>query len=241
MSSQIALLIGASGQTGQHLLKELLNSPNYSQVHEYGRRVTDTELLSSGKDKLQQKVIDFEKLNDSGLKDGNWDVVFITLGTTRKNAGSVEAFEKIDREYVINVAREARISGKDQRLVYLSSTGANASSSFLYTKSKGLTELGLASLGYKDTIIFRPAMLAGVDRPESRPLETIARYFTNGLSHITSSVEIKVATLAKAMAKAGSLGSASLPPVARATQAGKENASFTVVGNAGAIALAQFE
>ncbi|KAJ3842148.1 hypothetical protein F5878DRAFT_639052 [Lentinula raphanica] len=241
MSSQIALLIGASGQTGQHLLKELLNSPNYSQVHEYGRRVTDTELLSSGKDKLQQKVIDFEKLNDSGLKDGNWDVVFITLGTTRKNAGSVEAFEKIDREYVINVAREARINGKDQRLVYLSSTGADASSSFLYTKSKGLTELGLASLGYKDTIIFRPAMLAGVDRPESRPLETIARYFTNGLSHITSSVEIKVATLAKAMAKAGSLGSASLPPVARATQAGKENASFTVVGNAGAIALAQFE
>ncbi|KAJ3761778.1 hypothetical protein EV360DRAFT_79926 [Lentinula raphanica] len=241
MSSQIALLIGASGQTGQHLLKEVLNSPNYSQVHEYGRRVTDTELLSSGKDKLQQKVINFEKLNESGLKDGNWDVVFITLGTTRKNAGSVEAFEKIDREYVINVAREARISGKDQRLVYLSSTGANASSSFLYTKSKGLTELGLASLGYKDTIIFRPAMLAGVDRPESRPLETIARYFTNGLSHITSSVEIKVATLAKAMAKAGSLGSASLPPVARATQAGKENASFTVVGNAGAIALAQFE
>ncbi|KAJ3832605.1 hypothetical protein F5878DRAFT_500608, partial [Lentinula raphanica] len=65
-------------QTGQHLLKELLNSPNYSQVHEYGRRVTDTELLSNGKDKLQQKVIDFEKLNELGLKDGNWDVVFIT-------------------------------------------------------------------------------------------------------------------------------------------------------------------
>ena len=29
--------------------------------------------------KLEQKVIDFEKLEDAGLKDGKWDVVFITF------------------------------------------------------------------------------------------------------------------------------------------------------------------
>ncbi|KAJ3887647.1 hypothetical protein GG344DRAFT_90386 [Lentinula edodes] len=241
MSAQTALLIGASGQTGQHLLKELLNSPKFSQVFEYGRRVTDLESISHGKEKLQQKVIDFEKLSESGLKDGQWDVVFITLGTTRKNAGSADSFEKIDREYVINSAREARTDGKDQRLVYLSSAGADASSSFLYTKSKGLTELGLASLGYKETIVFRPAVLAGVSRPESRPFETFGRYVTSVLSHVTSSVEIKVGTLAKAMAKAGSLGSASLPAIAHATQEGKEGALFTVIRNSGAIALADSE
>lgn len=44
----------------------------------------------------------------------------IALGTTRKAAGSAEAFEKIDREYVIKAAEAARIEGKKQRLVYLS-------------------------------------------------------------------------------------------------------------------------
>ncbi len=75
-----ALILGASGQTGQHLLKELLASPHFSRVSEYGRRVTDIENLnlSSGKEKLEQKVLDFEQLNESGLKDGKWDVVFIT-------------------------------------------------------------------------------------------------------------------------------------------------------------------
>jgi hypothetical protein len=44
----------------------------------YFRRVTPEDKLGPGKEKLQQKVIDFEKLNEAGLKDGNWDVVFIT-------------------------------------------------------------------------------------------------------------------------------------------------------------------
>ena len=36
------------------------------------------EQIKSGKEKLEQKTIDFEKLEDAGLKDGRWDVVFIT-------------------------------------------------------------------------------------------------------------------------------------------------------------------
>jgi len=93
-------------------------------VGEYGRRLTPAENIFNGKDKLEQKVIDFEKLKESDLKQGNWDVVFITyvrpihsavsflanfieltvaglyyrLGTTKAAAGSAEAFEKIDRE-----------------------------------------------------------------------------------------------------------------------------------------------
>ena len=47
-------------------------------MSEYGRRVTAPEAITGGKDKLEQKTIDFEKLGESGLKDGKWDVVFIT-------------------------------------------------------------------------------------------------------------------------------------------------------------------
>lgn len=40
--------------------------------------MTPIDQIASGKDKLEQKTIDFENLGDSGLKSGKWDVVFIT-------------------------------------------------------------------------------------------------------------------------------------------------------------------
>jgi hypothetical protein len=43
-------------------------------------------------------------------------------------------------------------------------------------RSKGLTEEALASIGYSDTIIFRPGLLAGVRRPEPRYAEIALRW-----------------------------------------------------------------
>ncbi len=76
MSGKSALIIGATGATGQHVLKQLLVSKDYTRVGEFGRRVTQD--ITEGKEKLEQKVINFEKLEEAGLKDGKWDVVFIT-------------------------------------------------------------------------------------------------------------------------------------------------------------------
>ena len=93
--------------------------------------MTSPSDIKTGKDKLEQKVIDFEKIQDYGLKQGKWDVVFITyvlfiyfslrkgsvldvltccflnysLGTTKSSAGSAEAFERIDRESVQLIER----------------------------------------------------------------------------------------------------------------------------------------
>ena len=110
------MIIGATGATGKHLLQELLQSSTFTRVGEYGRRVTPEESITVGKEKLEQKTIDFEKLEEAGLKDGKWDVVYITyapssillvslsltrsrsLGTKRALAGSAAAFERIDKE-----------------------------------------------------------------------------------------------------------------------------------------------
>jgi oxidoreductase len=59
-------------------------------------------------------------------------------------------------------------------------------------RSKGLTEQGLASLGYSETIIFRPGLLTGVARPEPRIAETIGSAITGALSFISDGLEIKV-------------------------------------------------
>ncbi|KAJ6561089.1 hypothetical protein DFH09DRAFT_921316 [Mycena vulgaris] len=239
MSTQTALILGATGQVGGFLLKELLASPHFTRVGEFGRRNTSLEGLAAGKDKLEQKTIDFEKPDAAGLRDSKWDVVFITLGTTAKAAGSTEAFERIDREYVINAARAAKSDSHPQRLVYVSSSGADPKSRFLYPRSKGLTEEGLASLGYEDTIVFRPGLLAGTNRPELRLAEKVTGAITGVLSYVSSSLEIKVSVLAKSLVKAGHLGSTALPPAANSTQAGSDAARFTLVNNAGALALAK--
>jgi len=228
---------------GKHLLKELLESPNYSRVGEYGRRVTPSDQITVGKQKLEQKAINFDKLDEAGLKDGKWDVVFITLGTTQKAAGSAAAFEKIDREYVINAARLAKDEdpAHEQRLVYLSSTGANANSWFLYPKSKGLTELGLAKLGYNDTVIFRPGFLGNAERPEKRLTEGAAEVVMRVLAKFSSGVWAPVETVAKAMRIAGETGSSGLPQVAQAQKAGEPDASFTVIDNSGILALGKLD
>lgn len=228
-----ALIIGATGQVGGLVLRELLSSPHFSKVGEFGRRITDVTSLSD-KNKLIQKVIDFEKLDEAGLRDEKWDVVFITLGTTRKAAQSAQAFERIDREYVINAARAAK-SNSPQRIVYVSSMGADPSSSFLYPKSKGLTEIGLAKLGYEDVIIFRPGFLVGTARSEPRLGETIFGKITGIMSLFTDSVQIQISTLAKSVVGAGSLGTSALPVSAQSKTVNCDDSRFTLINNSGAI------
>ncbi|TDL26625.1 hypothetical protein BD410DRAFT_783713 [Rickenella mellea] len=239
-TTKSALILGATGATGKHLLRNLLASPHFSRVGEYGRRVTPADQLGGEiPPKLVQKTVDFEKIGEAGLAEGKWDVVFVTLGTTRKAAGSAEAFEKIDREYVINSARAAKSNdpSHSQRIVYCSSGGANASSSMLYMRSKGLTENGLAALGYADTIVFRPGYLKNAERGGSRLAETVLAPVMNALSLVSSSLQIDVEVLAKGMRLAGQLGSSALPPSAQASRAGPSNAQFTLIGNSGALAL----
>jgi len=103
-----------------------------------------------------------------------------------------------------------------------------------------LTEEGLAKLGYSDTIVFRPGYLAGVNRAESRPAETIFGGMTKLLSLVSDSVEIEISTLAKAMTVASKLGSEGLPASVGATKVKLDDGTtYTVVSNAGALALAK--
>ena len=80
------------------------------------------------------------------------------LGTTRRDAGSAARFREIDHDYVLNAARVARAAGV-RHWSYVSSSGADANSFFLYMKTKGQTEEDLKALGFPVTTIWRPGML----------------------------------------------------------------------------------
>lgn len=200
------LLLGATGETGKQALSAALADSRVSHVLTFGRRAPTLD-PSTPSSKLTHSSLDFDALLKEGsaggpetskLRSAEADSVLIALGTTRASAGSAEAFERIDREYVLSAARAARREDKpDQRVVYVSvrrsvshclylnvckltrrflqSTSANSSAWLLYPRSKGLTEEGLASLGYASTIIFRPGLLvAPGGRGEHRFAELLA-------------------------------------------------------------------
>jgi len=235
--SSTALLIGATGLIGKLLLPDLLTSSHFTRVGEFGRRVT-TPAPSGADSKLVQRAIDFEKLSEAGLKDESWDVVYITLGTTKAIAGSKEAFTKIDKDYVVNAAREARVPGRKQRLVYLSSAGASATSSIFYPKSKGLTEAALAELGYDEFIALRPGMFLNGDRTGTNRANEFFPKVLGYVSFLFPSADVHDITLAIKLA--GEKGTEGLPSVAAATSFSADpKYPYTIISNAGINALAQ--
>jgi len=238
-STKSALILGATGQTGRHLLRELIGSSTFTRVCEAGRRVTPVaDLPPQGREKLEQKVVDFECIDEAGLKEAQWDVVFVAMGTTAKAAGSQDNFTKIDKEYVINAAKAAK-ADNDQRLIYVSAYMANPESSVLYSRSKGLTEQALAELGYKDTIIFRPSVLSNTQRSESRLGESVLRVITGLASQFSPKFQIDVDKLAKSIRIAGEQGTSGLPSNIHASQENWGGKNFTVIDNKEAIALSQ--
>lgn len=169
----IALVLGSTGAVGKALVAELTSNSSFDEVRAITRRQYEFKNNSA---KLVQKIVDFDALekHEKDLKGA--DVLFVAMGTTRASAGSAENFLKIDQELTVAATKAAITSGKDQKILYVSSSGASTSSPFLYPKSKAATETKLRELGAKTTIVFRPGLLELNDeREESRVGEAIAR------------------------------------------------------------------
>ena len=106
----------------------------------------------------------------SDIKD-----IYICLGTTIKKAGSKEAFQKVDIQYCIDVAREAEKNGV-RNLSIITSVGSDSRSSNFYLKTKGLIEEQISGLDFDSISIHRPGLLIG-SRKEARAGESIGQTF----------------------------------------------------------------
>ncbi|XP_066263424.1 oxidoreductase HTATIP2-like [Branchiostoma lanceolatum] len=198
-TNQTAFVVGYTGETGRALVEELVNRNIFQKLVLIGRR----ELNYEGEkyNKLEQKVVDYEKLADdhADLFKGH-NVGFCCLGTTRGKSGA-EGFKRVDHDYVMMTAKLAKEGGCGHFLLQ-SSQGANKDSSFLYPKVKGQVDAECAELGFEKLSIFRPGVLM-VDRKESRPGEWFARKMLAPLKYIAPTVmTCPVETVAKAMVNA---------------------------------------
>jgi uncharacterized protein YbjT (DUF2867 family) len=95
------------------------------------------------------------------------------LGTTWRKAGrDEEAFRSVDHDLVLQTALAAKAAGIE-RLVAISSTGADAMSKNRYLRTKGEVERELGRMRFKRLDILRPGLLKGHRIGDMRPLERI--------------------------------------------------------------------
>ncbi|MDF0581183.1 NAD(P)H-binding protein [Bradyrhizobium yuanmingense] len=158
-----ALVFGATGFIGSHLLRDLLDSPDYSRVVAVVRKP-----LAGSDPKLTVLIGDLASL--PALKPQLVaDEIFIALGTTRKHTPDEAEYYKIDHDYPLLAAEIAKANGA--RSVFLvTAVGANTGSGVFYLRTKGEVERDILSLDFEHTHIFRPSMILG-ERDEDRPRE----------------------------------------------------------------------
>jgi uncharacterized protein YbjT (DUF2867 family) len=149
-----ALVAGGSGLVGRSLLEFLLADARVERVVSIVRRAS----LPSHP-KLEERVVDFETL-EVALRGVSATHAFCCLGTTIAQAGSKEAFRRVDFEYPLSFARAARENGAQSYLL-VSAAGANPNSLVFYNRVKGEVERALAELGFASLHLLRPSLLLG--------------------------------------------------------------------------------
>lgn len=165
--SRTALLAGATGLVGSHVLECLLADAAWSRVVTVGRSTTPLR-----HEKLEQRVLDLGGIGALGDLP-RADDVFCCLGTTIKQAGSQQAFRRVDYDFVVGLARAGLNLGATQFLL-CSAIGADPESRIFYSRIKGEAEVAVRKLPYRAMQIFRPSLLLGA-RAEFRFGERIAR------------------------------------------------------------------
>lgn len=170
-----ANVIGATGLIGKQLVQFLLEDNNFEKIRIFVRR--DTGIIHK---KLEQRIVDF-RIKESWQKKLNGDVLFSTLGTTLKQAGSKEKEYEVDYSFNYNFAVKAKENGISN-YVLVSSVGANSKSKVFYTRMKGELDDAVAKLGFENLAILRPSSLTG-DRTEKRIIEILSIPVANFITH----------------------------------------------------------
>lgn len=204
-----AIVLGATGAIGQHLVTQLSRRNEVKSVIVITRRELDVarEFPHATASKLQPALLDFERLEAEVaelLPAGA--VAFVALGTTKKQAGSKEAFRRVDHGLVLAFARACKTAGVS-KLGVVTAHGTNARSSVFYNRVKGEVERDIQALGLPCVFFARPSLLLG--RPEDgRLAETWASALlapaSRWLPRSVRPIEVRVVAAAMVDAALGS-------------------------------------
>lgn len=174
------LLIGGSGLVGRALVARMVKREGV-QLDLLLRRSFPTDAANTQMFTGDPLVDALQQWREA---ERSCDVFVSALGTTRRIAGSIDAFAKIDRDLVLEVARAARAAGARQALL-VSSVGADARSRNDYLRIKGELEQAVAGLGFPRCDFLQPGLLLGErDAVVSRPAERLGQWLSPLLNRL---------------------------------------------------------
>ncbi|MBD2848606.1 NAD(P)H-binding protein [Paenibacillus sp. IB182496] len=156
-----AIIAGATGLVGRELVHTLCRDERFGPVTALVRRPVLPRHAQ-----LEQRVVDFDRLDALPAEWFRNAAIFCALGTTIKKAGSKENFRRVDFEYPLALGRLAQRGGAAGFFV-VSAMGADPRSKFFYSRVKGELEEALAKLDLLRLEVFRPSLLLG-QREERR-------------------------------------------------------------------------
>jgi oxidoreductase len=182
-----AVVVGGTGAVGREIVLQLLASDKWATVTTVGRRPLDAAaaaaestaanaralaLSSSALQKLRH--VDAPDVTDPpAAAFAGADAVFCALGTTRGDAGSAEAFLRVDLHGVEAAVRAASTAApgasKPRFFGVVSASGANSAlpaphfvglHPLLYSQAKGAAEDAVRAGGFESASAWRPGLLA---------------------------------------------------------------------------------
>ena len=194
-----ALLFGASGLVGSHLLNQLISNNNYSKIKLFVRSTIEID-----DPKIEIIQTDFNNL-ENHKEDIKGDDCFFCIGTTKKNSPDKNEYRNIELDIPEEIAKIAK-SNLVNSFIFVSALYANPKSSVDYIRFKGLVEEELKRLNFPKLALMRPSFLMG-NRKEKRIGEKIGIFVFKLLSplllgSIKKMRPIHSETVAKAMIKA---------------------------------------
>jgi len=202
MNGQTAVVLGATGLVGSHLLEQLLNDDSFATVRVLVRRP-----LTLQHSKLEVCITDFSNYADYQTKLGKGDCIFSCIGTTNAHVkGDKALYRTIDFDIPVNAARFGKEAGFQQYLL-VSAAGANSKSVIFYSRLKGEVEEVISTYKFNSFHVFRPSFLLG-NRKEQRTGESIGKKMFQFFSFLIPSKYkgIQAADVAKAMINAAKEG-----------------------------------
>src|SRR5690606_39983605 len=147
-----AIILGATGLTGNILLQTLLEDDRYGLIVLFSRNT-----IGSNNPKVKEYLIDLFELHRYE-QEFKADEVFCCIGTTKAKTPDKQTYKSIDYGIPVSAARLCKINNIHTFIV-VSALGANTKSSFFYNRIKGIMEKEALNYGIKNTNILQPSLI----------------------------------------------------------------------------------
>ncbi len=155
-----AILLGATGLTGNLLLQLLLEDNRYKKIKLFSRSTSGVV-----HPKVEEYLGDLIHL-ETFKNDFKADDVFCCIGTTKSKTPDKELYKKIDFGIPTKAAQLCKENGIET-LIIISALGANSKSNIFYNRTKGEMEDAVLQLQIPKTHILQPSLIGG-KREEKR-------------------------------------------------------------------------